>query len=1104
MNNDYESLRDDLKCFLRRFRWKLLGFNLLKYCIIVLLYVPLYLLLYYIVSRSLGVGIVCKTFLYSFFWVGFLFVTVVWFVRPLLFFFFSGSFRKDFLLHTFLKYTDTVSDVFISLYYLAFRFPSIPGDMQLKKAAFVQKYRNFIEKKNEIFVSFRRKFFRRIGMAVVVSVFFLLSTGFVVRMYVEMSDYRQVTVPGSDLTFRILNPSLDVEYGKPFRLCMSLEGEYFFVDNVFVCFGGGEFLMSKKDTCFVYDFDAVNNNIRFSFKAGDRESSLFKIRVLPTPEITDFRVTCVPPAYTGQKAEVIKNTADFQVLYGSVLRFDLGLSSLDSLFLERKGKQVILDLKEEARTSFSRKVTESDEYILYGSNAYFSRRNLMTFHVSCIPDLYPGIQVTEMQDSLRNSVFYFYGVITDDYGFSDLRFNYSLDGQYFTVVPVNILKNLTTQEFYFEFDFAEFAGIEKSRIHYYFEVFDNDGISGPKSTRSDAKDYVVPDLNTIFDYNTDMGIQLNTALTEAEKLAKEIVSDVKEMQKKILDNTTDNWEKQQMAKEVVEKKEKLQKLLKQVQEDNQKKTALNHTFTRQDSLLVAKQEQIQELLDKIMDDDMKKLMEEFSKLSEEFSKNKFKELDERLKLTFDQMSEELDRNIELLKRYQVEEQHGLLNQQFQQLKKQQEQIEMLAKDRKIAPDSLQKKGQDLKNQLQNIKNNYNRILKENEQLSKPFDLKNLDERFDELSLSIDKQNDNIKNNIKDSKFSEEIKDKINELSEEIEKQQQENFMKISVSENDIELIIQNILVISLSQEELMEQFSVVPVQSARYIELGRLQELKRSAYKIVKDSLSLLAKNNLMLASLLNDKFYDIEVKFGLLPGYIQEGKRNLLLTDQQFIISYLNEMALSLTDALQKNSSDGKGGGEGNDRKGKKGDGKGKGNGQDDYGGLKKVQQGLKQQLENLISQMKKGEKGKPLQQGIGKMIRENELFRKSLNDFMSESRALSPSERQLLNEIQRLLEDNLRDLSDYSVSDRLMHRNNQIYNKLLLSEKASKERNEYDEKRKSVTAPEAKYERPKSYFKSEKRSVLMKTDLKKSDLLLNPFYKNMYNNYYIKLGDE
>lgn len=635
-------------------------------------------------------------------------------------------------------------------------------------------------------------------------------------------------------------------------------------------------------------------------------------------------------------------------------------------------------------------------------------------------------------------------------------------------------------------------------------VFDNDGISGPKSTRSDAKDYVVPDLNTIFDYNTDMGIQLNTALTEAEKLAKEIVSDVKEMQKKILDNTTDNWEKQQMAKEVVEKKEKLQKLLKQVQEDNQKKTALNHTFTRQDSLLVAKQEQIQELLDKIMDDDMKKLMEEFSKLSEEFSKNKFKELDERLKLTFDQMSEELDRNIELLKRYQVEEQHGLLNQQFQQLKKQQEQIEMLAKDRKIAPDSLQKKGQDLKNQLQNIKNNYNRILKENEQLSKPFDLKNLDERFDELSLSIDKQNDNIKNNIKDSKFSEEIKDKINELSEEIEKQQQENFMKISVSENDIELIIQNILVISLSQEELMEQFSVVPVQSARYIELGRLQELKRSAYKIVKDSLSLLAKNNLMLASLLNDKFYDIEVKFGLLPGYIQEGKRNLLLTDQQFIISYLNEMALSLTDALQKNSSDGKGGGEGNDRKGKKGDGKGKGNGQDDYGGLKKVQQGLKQQLENLISQMKKGEKGKPLQQGIGKMIRENELFRKSLNDFMSESRALSPSERQLLNEIQRLLEDNLRDLSDYSVSDRLMHRNNQIYNKLLLSEKASKERNEYDEKRKSVTAPEAKYERPKSYFKSEKRSVLMKTDLKKSDLLLNPFYKNMYNNYYIKLGDE
>ena len=53
-----------------------------------------------------------------------------------------------------------------------------------------------------------------------------------------------------------------------------------------------------------------------------------------------------------------------------------------------------------------------------------------------------------------------------------------------------------------------------------------------------------------------------------------------------------------------------------------------------------------------------------AKLSEEFSKDKFKNLDERMEFTFDQVSEELDRNIELLKRFQIEERHDLISKQI--------------------------------------------------------------------------------------------------------------------------------------------------------------------------------------------------------------------------------------------------------------------------------------------------------------------------------------------------------------------------------------------------------------------------------------------------------
>ncbi|MDE7374329.1 MAG: hypothetical protein K2M86_03235 [Odoribacter sp.] len=294
----------------------------------------------------------------------------------------------------------------------------------------------------------------------------------------------------------------------------------------------------------------------------------------------------------------------------------------------------------------------------------------------------------------------------------------------------------------------------------------------------------------------------------------------------------------------------------------------------------------------------------------------------------------------------------------------------------------------------------------------------------------------------------------------------------------------------------MNQFLNVEAQSLKYNELGRLQDLKRQEYKIVKDSLSLLAKSNLMLASLLSDKFYEIEIKFGLLPRYIQDNRRSELQKEQQYIINYLNDIALSLSEALQKDKDDSRSGGEGSKKDSKSGKGKegssskGQGSG---YGQMKKFQNSLKQQLESLVSKMKNGEKGKPLQQGISNMIRENELFRKSLNDFISESGSLSNTEKQLLNEINKLLEDNIRDLANYSVSGHLINRNNTIYSKLLMSERASRQREEFEEKRRSESASDVSYERPDLKLDLMKKSGLIKTDFQKSGLKLNDYFKTM-----------
>lgn len=1103
MKNKYSKLKDNLRSILSRFRWELLLSDLLKGAVFLAAYVLLYLFVYYFFISFFPVTVFFKSISFFLFFGGGIFVVVFFLFRPVYLFLVSFDLRNKIILRRILEYCPSANDVFVSLYDLAFLFDTVSGDEQLKEAAFVQKYRLLDEKRLRIVFPFKLLFGYLAVLLFLTGLFFLNGRS-LNSLYRNMAAYDKIEDPRLNIEFVLLNESLNAEYGKPFQLRLKADSEFFEVENVFVCYGGGEFLMNRRDSLFLYTFDMVNNDIHFYFKTGEAKSGNYRIKVLPTPEINGYQVTVVPPSYMGLKAEVLKDVADFRALYGSVLRFHVHFSNVDTLFLQTDGKWSEIALKAQGETDFSRSVTASGEYTLWGSNSDFTRKNLMNFSVTCIPDLYPGIQVSELQDSMNVSLHYFYGVITDDYGFSDLRFNYSLNGQTSTVMPVRINKNLNTQEFYFEFNFAEFAGMDKAKINYFFEVFDNDAISGPKSTRSDAKNYLVPDLNSIFDYNTEVNAHVNTAMNEAEKLARDIVAGVKDLQKKMLDNTVDKWEKQQLSQDIVEKKNKLDKLLSEVKEQNQKKSSLNNNFTKQDSVLQMKQQKIQELLDNIMDDEMKKLMEEFSKLSEEFSKEKFQDIDEKMKLGFDQLSEELDRNIELLKRYQVEEQHNMLSQQLEQLKEQQNRFEDRAGEMSL--DSLSKDAEDIQRKLENIKDNYNKLQEENKQLSQPYDLKEMDDKFTPLSEDLQKQKENASEGKKEDKLSEKIKEEMEQLSEEMEKQQQENFMQMSLPQKDIELIIQNILLISFSQEDLLYQFREVPAQSARYNELGRLQDMKKLEYKIVKDSLSAIAKTNLMLASVLNDKFYDIEIKFGLLPDYIQNNKRRELLAEQQYIISYLNDMALALSEALQKDKSEGgESGGSGeSDNSGgtrKKG---GKGDKKEGYGNLKKYQNGLKRQMEDLLSQMKKGEKGKPLQQGISKIIRENELFRQSLNEFMSGEGSFSAQEKQLLNEINKLLEDNIRDIANYSVTNNLIQRNNLIYNKLLMSEKASQEREEYEEKRKSVTADDTKFKRPELYFKTDKKRGLMKTDLQKSGLKLRPYFKNLYNNYYIKLGDE
>lgn len=114
----------------------------------------------------------------------------------------------------------------------------------------------------------------------------------------------------------------------------------------------------------------------------------------------------------------------------------------------------------------------------------------MNYSINVIPDAHPSINVIERGDSLTNKQIYFAGELKDDYGFSKLTFNYQIlnkDKKKIYSKSVPISTSQTDERFFYDWDLDESGIAAGDEVSYYFEIFDNDGVNGAKSTKSAIK-----------------------------------------------------------------------------------------------------------------------------------------------------------------------------------------------------------------------------------------------------------------------------------------------------------------------------------------------------------------------------------------------------------------------------------------------------------------------------------------------------------------------------------------------------------------------------------------------------------------------------------------
>lgn len=919
--------------------------------------------------------------------------------------------------------------------------------------------------------------------------------GFIFPDFYKDSSYRLINYKKSfekpsPFQFQILNEKLSVGKGEDFVVRVFVKSKRV-AEYLNISLAGKDFLMKKDSTSFYsYKFNNLNNDIYFQFVYDKFKSKFYQLNILEKPLLNGFSVHLVKPSYIFSKDEYFDNVTEFLVPEGTKIEYRFNSVFTDSLFIKNN------DLKNVSIESSNHKIFNySDIYKLNTQlaislkNESFTLENYLKLNVSIVKDEYPTISVAKIQDSFDFTKVYFKGKIGDDYGFSKLNFILKSNEKVDTIIDLNFLKNIQNQQFYYAFDFKEFKKIYKN-IDYFFEVADNDQVNGPKKAISEIFSFVFPDESEILENQKNSFDSIDNIISNSKNLAELLKKDLNDVDKKLINSDLTDWERNEIQKNISSKKENISKEVEKLREKNDEINNYLKSFTDQDQKIIEKQKQIQDLLENIFSDDLKKLLDEFNKMMQEYNKDKLNSLKDKLDISLEDLSKQLDKNLELLKRMQIEQQLDLFSQSFTKTTKEQEDL-LKDIEKEFDKNDLSKKEEILKEDFSKAEKLYHQIEDQNKLIKQPLNLYDFSQEFNEIKQELANSSDNLgKGNKKKSKESFSKNDQnLKNIDFKI-KQMLDSLFKEKNSENleDLMQILDNLIVYSFNQEELINSTNSTNFNSIIFSKQKKLF----SDYDIIKDSLYALSRREPSLDSKVNKELVQTQYYFKDIENDFKENEISNVLIDQQKVLTSVNDLSLFLSEIIKQLQKSMANSMPGNQNCKKPGNNP---NPNSMSSSLKSMQKSLQQQLEKAMQMMKEGSSGKAVNNELGKAISQQEAMHDLLQKMMNQGHVGSNA-YETLKQADQLLDKVKDDILRNDLSSSTIERQKQILTRLLEADKAENER-DIDEKRKSNTADKQFFSKTGKQFENDKTINNFEEKLLKNKLILNSYYQIKYQKY-------
>ena len=929
--------------------------------------------------------------------------------------------------------------------------------------------------------------------------------------------------------FEVLNKSMQAIQQQDFELNIKVSGNEI-PANAYIEVGENEYSLNKENAVkFRYVFKNIQKTLRFRLFADGYYSKEYEITALPNPLMLGFQVQLDYPNYVGKKDEVLSNTGDMVIPAGTKVRWTFNTQHSRILRMGFVDTIITLDHPNNNVFSYSSQLFNNKTYNITTANEFLKSGDSISYSINVIPDMYPSIQVEERPDSISSQRIYFKGQIKDDYGFSKLAFNYkfltendsnkSVSGRLVSQ-QLGLNKQITQDNFFHYWDLTSFNIQPGDEIEYYFEVFDNDGVNGNKSARTQRMVYKAPTLSELAKNSEKNNKELKKDIQESIQKAKDLQKELADINQKMLEKKILSYDELKKIKDLLEKQKQLQKDVENIEKQNSLNNKKENEFKQPDEKLLEKQQQLEKLFEQIMTDEMKEKFKELEKLLSKMDKEKIQEQLEKMKLDNKDMEKELDRSLEIFKQLEFEKKMGETTEKLDKLAEDQKKLAEKTEEKKSDSKELNKEQEKLNKEFDEVKKELEDLKKKNAELEQPNEMKNTEELQQEISKEQEKSSEQLNENKNNSeskkqqaaKSQKKAGEKMDQLSQEMKSMQQQ--MEQQEQEEDMNAlreILENLINVSFAQEELMKQTNNIDRVNPKYVEIARQQKKIKDDSKMIEDSLFALSKRQPQISAVVNREISEINANMEKAIADIADRQTQVAAGRQQYVMTGVNNLALMLSEALnqmqqqmqKKPAKEGSG-------SCKKPGGKGQ---KPSASTMKSMQQQINEQIAKLKEGMKNpngkkdGKEGKDGKDGkngknstseqFARLAAQQEALRRELQKMGDEMNKDGKQGNGNMQKLAEQMEKTETDLVNKTITQETMMRQEEILTRLLESEKAERERDQ-DEKRESKESNIENFSNL-NLFNEYNRLKMKETELFKTvPPSLNSFYKNKVTDYF------